>query len=640
MQEVRDLFRAGRWDEAVAWCEELDSRSRREPEVRLLYAIALIRAGRVASGLNMLGDDVVGLPTARTDLRRLVVPALIKEGRYANAATVLEKMVAVGPNSIDDLRTLVSVLSRANRADEAVAISERIVRLEPDSAVDQATLLQRLMSVGRGQDAARHALSLGQKLLAHPRLTALGLLALTRAGESEEAAAIAQSADHQSINDDQSAAAIVRALYEAQLTSEAAQAGEAFLARGLHNGTLSLFTALALMQTAAADRYERVAQHLESAHRAGEANALAYATLGEALLRMRRFAEALPHLATAVELDPKMANARALYARALKQAGRYADAAAEFRALLKLQPSSGNWHRYAAGALAQAGRRDEATALFDQFVSSRAGALPASFEEGLEALWSRVDQVKVPQARLDWAWSLRLSDEPVNRTEWERSATWGHLADHYLLDWLECRGDRAHEAMMRLADLGSAETVLQAVDRSRGLILASCHIGAMYAGPLALELLGIPARWLASTPSVARTAYANSLISTSDQDDLQVARAFRTTLQEGKAVVVAVDGAINLGAPRIPFAGQEITYSSFAAKMAQRHGAPSFFVAPHWEGDHIGFTLERLPDAEQGEDTEQFADRWRDAFLESLRNFLGGDPRNLRLSGGIWRHIH
>jgi len=49
--------------------------------------------------------------------------------------------------------------------------------------------------------------------------------------------------------------------------------------------------------------------------------------------------------------------------------------------------------------------------------------------------------------------------------------------------------------------------------------------------------------------------------------------------------------------------------------------------------------LERLPDAQEGEDEEVFGDRWREAFLQSLRGFLGGAPENLRLSGGIWRHI-
>jgi lauroyl/myristoyl acyltransferase len=161
----------------------------------------------------------------------------------------------------------------------------------------------------------------------------------------------------------------------------------------------------------------------------------------------------------------------------------------------------------------------------------------------------------------------------------------------------------------------------------------------MYAGPLALELMGLKSRWLASTPSVARTAYANSLISTSDQDDMQVARAFMLSLRKGYSVVVAVDGAINLAAPRIPFEGQEMTYSSFAARTAHRVGVPSAFCAPRWEDGRIGFVIEAMPDPLPDEDADSYADRWRAAFLGSLRRYLGGAPENLRLSGGLWRHI-
>ena len=120
---------------------------------------------------------------------------------------------------------------------------------------------------------------------------------------------------------------------------------------------------------------------------------------------------------------------------------------------------------------------------------------------------------------------------------------------------------------------------------------------------------------------------------------MQVAKAFMASVREGYAVVIAVDGAINLGAPRIRFEGQEITYSSFAARSAHRLGVPSVFCAPRWEGDRIGFVIERLPDPEEGEDADTHADRWRDAYLDSLKRFLGGAPENLRLSGGIWRLI-
>jgi tetratricopeptide (TPR) repeat protein len=637
---IRKHLRASRWREAMALYEQsLSAGEKGDPEVRLGYAIALICGGRIGTGIKLLTPDIVASSQARIELRRYVVPRLIGARMLDNAAEVLGLIVAAHPDSVEDHRLLGSVYGRLRKTDEAIAHARRVVELQPDDLVAQAGYLQALIQARQIEEAGEHASKLGEQILAHPRLTAIGLMALTRSGRSDVAATIAISMDDEQIRDEQAAAALVRTLAEAGRTTEAIETGERLLERGWDDPTLRSYLAQAYMTSKQADRYAKVAEHVEAGLCMAPADGLMNHMLGEALLRQRRYSDALGPLAKAVEVQPKVPQARALYARALKQVGRHADAAREFRALLKLDPSAGRWQRYAAGALSQAGQHEEAASLFDAFVSQRAAKLPDTFEDGLQLLHEQVDEVHIPQPRLDWAWSLRAGEEPVDRAEWDRAAKWGHLADHYLLDWLECRGDRVHEAMMRLANLDGAERALSGVDRSHGLILASAHIGAMFAGPLALELLGVRARWLASTPSVARTNYARSLISTSDQDEMQVAKSFMQSLRQGYAVVAAVDGAINLGAPRIPFEGQEITYSNFAARTAHRLRVPSMFCAPFWRDGRIDFVLERLPDAQEGEDEEVFGDRWREAFLQSLRGFLGGAPENLRLSGGIWRHI-
>jgi hypothetical protein len=369
------------------------------------------------------------------------------------------------------------------------------------------------------------------------------------------------------------------------------------------------------------------------------------AALGDILLRAGKIEAALPYLAKTCELQPKLAQVRALYARALKQAGRYEEAAASFRQLLTLVPGDGGrWQRFAAGALAQAGHREEAADLFDAYVAKRRVALPDTFDVGLDALWGRLDEAKIPQGRLDWAWSLRNPASTLDRAEWERRAKWGHLADHYLLDWLECRDDQVHEAMAHFANeldfLEDFTAGMRALAPGKGVVYASAHIGAMYFGPLSLELVGERSRWLASTPSVARTSYAESLISTSDQTDTQVARAFMRALGQDNIVVVVVDGAINLAAPRVQFEGREVTYSQFASRTAYRMGSPSAFVAPVWRPDNrLGFVLKALPMPDAQESANDYAARWQAAYFGHLRMFLAGEPQNLRLSGGIWRLI-
>lgn len=638
-QEIHDFIRQSRWAEAVDVCrQELSWNRNPDPELRAACAVVFLRAGQKDSGLKLLNAETLAIPVARQQLRRHVVSALIKEGDLGRASEVLRLLVAADPDSIEDLRPAASVLGRLKQLDEATEYARRLIELRPDDLAGHTSYLQLLLQNGRAEVAANHARTITDFAFSHSKLAGMILLALTRGGSREEAADLAAQLDESSIEDEHAAASIVRALFEAGRCEQAVSSGELLIAEGLDSPLLQSIVGQAYLQTGRPERFQRAVEYLEASLRLKPDDPNANSAIGEAFLRLRRYREALPYLARACELQPKVPQMRALYARALKQAGLYSEAAREFRSLLELQPSSRNWQRYAAGALSQAGERRLAASLFDSFVKERKSALPRKFEDGLNALWDKVDQVQLPKARLDWA--RELSKAPPNdREEWERRAKWGHLADHYLLDWLECRDEQVHEAMMRLADLSEGERVLEQIDRSNGILLASAHIGPMYSGPLALELLGIEARWLASTPSVARTAYARSLISTSDQDDLQVARSVMSSLKEGYAVVIAIDGAINLGAPRIEFEGQEITYSSFVARTAHKLRIPSLFCAPRWEGDRIGFVLERMPDAEPGENAESHADRWRNAYLAALKNFLGGPPENLRLSGGLWRHI-
>ena len=86
----------------------------------------------------------------------------------------------------------------------------------------------------------------------------------------------------------------------------------------------------------------------------------------------------------------------------------------------------------------------------------------------------------------------------------------------------------------------------------RGVVVATAHVGPMYAGLMALELLGIPSRWLATAPSIAQSSYAAALISTADQTETQVAKACMRALASGHVLCLAVDGAANPAAPRVP----------------------------------------------------------------------------------------
>ena len=64
--------------------------------------------------------------------------------------------------------------------------------------------------------------------------------------------------------------------------------------------------------------------------------------------------------------------------------------------------------------------------------------LPPTFREALDH-WTAARQRAIPQARLDWPGRCAATRRPT--AQWERRARWGHLVDHLLFDWLECRED-------------------------------------------------------------------------------------------------------------------------------------------------------------------------------------------------------
>jgi hypothetical protein len=73
--------------------------------------------------------------------------------------------------------------------------------------------------------------------------------------------------------------------------------------------------------------------------------------------------------------------------------------------------------------------------------------------------------------------------------------------------------------------------------------------------------------------------------------------------------------------------------------MAHRLRVPSVFYAPRWENGRVTYTLEMLPEVASGEDADAYSRRWQQAYFERLREHLAGPPENLRMSGGIWRHV-
>jgi len=574
------------------------------------------------------------------DVRRLLVSPDVKEGKLASAIAALESLVSVYPARVDDRRLLASLLGRLEQWDRAIAEADAAAGIEPGNASLHAARIQMRVQAGRVPEAAEVARTTLPLAQSAPEDAYAWMMAFVRNGDVADASGIAASLDPDKLPNERVATMAVRALLADGRTAAAIRLGDGALGAGQDCAALRSSLGLAhLRRGTEADRKTHALAHFEAGLQAAPDDVRLLTLHGETLLRAGRYKDSVAPLARAIELAPDLEQTRGLYARALRYTLQYDAAAEQMMFLLKKSPDSLLWQRSAIGALSQAGRKDEAEALFEQYVAKRGARLPETFQEALARMEEQLDTAPIPQARLDWAWSMR-GDKDIDRATWERRARWGHLIDHLLFDWLECREERVEEAMAMLGELDTGERFFAPLlAAGRGVVVATAHVGPMYAGLMALELVGIPSRWLASAPSIARSSYAEALISTADQTEAQVAKACMRAINSGFVLCLAIDGAANPAAPRTTFEGQDVTYSGFAAHLAHRMGVPSVFYAPRWENGQVAYTLEMLPAANPGEDADAYAQRWQKAYFERLREHVAGPPENLRLSGGIWRHV-
>lgn len=591
-------------------------------------------AGEGAAALQVTAA-LLASDEARVFVRKAIVPALRRGEAGAALIHVLACYVEAAPAAASERLLLASRLVRAGQGAAARGHLEVLAAQRPHDPDVAVARLQLELREGRSEAAAAIAEGFAGWDRISPRAAHLGMLAFVRAGRPQRALDVFDTCPDEATGD------LVGLAVEAHFAlgdhAAARRMAQRAIAQGIDNAALR-FRLGAIAQ--AAFDHDRAIVHFTEALKSDPDDLRTLTALGELMLFKSRPRSALAHLDKALKKAPNLDHARALKARALKEVRDFDGAAREWQEIVARQPKNPQWKRQAASALNLAGRRTEAGRLFSELVEQRAAQLPYGFEDGLNGLWSQLDGFSLPSVRFEWAWRLRAPTCDIPREEWERRARWGYLADRLIFDWLECRPDRAEEAMHRLADLERpAQAMEDAFKRSEALVIVTAHIGPMFAAPLAAELIDIETVWLASSPSMPGLAYTPSLISTSDQTEAQVVRQALQALESGKAVAVAVDGAMSLAAPRIVFEGQEVTYSSFAARLAHRRRANSVFVAPQWREGRLAFHLAALPSPQAGERIDDFAARWKDAYLAELRQLLAGEPENLRLSGGIWRHI-
>ena len=346
---------------------------------------------------------------------------------------------------------------------------------------------------------------------------------------------------------------------------------------------------------------------------------------------------ALRYLEHVVETAPHLVRVRVDAARAAKLSGR-SELAVELLSAIpedQLIRNRAN-ERLLISTLIQAGKIDTAEARYQSMVSRLRIKQAPTLAQALDA---GPDKTTDLDARFDWA--RELTDAiSTQESAWIEAARWGAHADATLLDWLETRIEGVEEIMELFVDISAAEADLENYIGRGASLIVSAHIGALYAGPVAMELMGLDAVWLASSPNPPGAHYGKQLISTTDNNETQVARGVLTALSADKAVVIALDGTSNPGAPRAAFGGKQVTYSTYPSKLSARYKIPTMFGAAFWTKDRkIDFHLAPMPTYKPGSSMEDYLSHWREVYFENVVCVINKSPENLRLMGGIWRDV-
>lgn len=262
-----------------------------------------------------------------------------------------------------------------------------------------------------------------------------------------------------------------------------------------------------------------------------------------------------------------------------------------------------------------------------------AGKLPERLADGLAALRGLGPAADPPEAALAWAWAL-ADQQTWSREDWRRELDWSARANKLLLQWWLTRPERGDE-LAELAEAPDFGPLRAAQASGRAQVVTGCHGGP---SPVALRLLetsGLPFRTLGGVWLDQISGGQGTLIAAHSP-----AAASRELIREiRRAAVLAVTADAPTAADRleVDFLGRRAAIKSLPARLAQRHDCDTWWCQPLWRGDRVIIELERLPDPEPDEPAQDWAERWARAYLKRLKRVMRGDPRNLNLTGGIWR---
>ena len=534
----------------------------------------------------------------------------------------------------DGLREI-STAQMAGRLDEAIDLSFEAITAFPKVLAVRAKYIQLLLKARRTDEATAAVQNWPDWPKLDARTAKLVALSLARGGQSAEVVKLYIKSASLLTEDAQSVCAVMDA-YTALRDPEAALAVADIHRKRVGSVSAVVYERMSVLQAEIGDLETSNASALLALEKSPN-SVRAGVQLSRNLMQAGSPKTALAYLEHVLEIAPHLVRVRVDAARAAKLSGQ-PKRAVELLLTLPEEELIRNRanERLLISTLIQTGEVDAAEARYQSMITRLLAQQAPTLVQALEA---GPDKTVDLDARLDWAVELTgvLSAQD---TAWVEAARWGCHADATLLDWLETRVDSVEEIMDLFVDMSAAEAKLEDYGGRGASLIVSAHIGALYAGPVAMELLGLDGVWLASSPNPPSAHYGRQLISTTDNNETQVARGVLSALRQDKAVVIALDGTSNPGAPRAAFGNKQVTYSNYAAKLSARYNVPAMFGAAVWTEDRkIDFHLAQMPTYKPGTSMNDYLSHWRDVYFQNVVAVINTAPENLRLMGGIWRDV-
>ena len=571
-------------------------------------------------------------------LRNTVYLPLLRAGDMAGAAVVNQALILADPAAVVFQMDRASLaLRRKDRTQAGLAAAE-VWRLAPGDAAAAVQVMQVWLALGDVAQAAGVAQQTEALWPGHARLAQMAMTALYRARDMAAALRAAEAAVAAGPGD----LAVATAAAGVFLTNLQASAAIAALERAGAGGSGDARAMFELGRARAMlDLMDD--RGLTALQQAAEADPLNHRTadlLARQLMARGQHAQAREVL-LAVPVAQRSDALTVQLARAMARSGQVAQALDLYGGLVARNPVNDPLRRAYCGTLVKAGQEAAAVAVYAEGLHRRMAALPVTFAEGVAQL-TVAPQGVIAQVRLDWVHGVltRAGRAPLDRATWQAEVTLVNRIDALMLDWVECRPDRAAELVPYLGDLQRGGDVLRAaLSPGKGVFMATAHIGLLLGGPPALHALGIDAAWLSSVPNFLDRAYFRNLISTSSENQATIGRSILKALRRGAVVGIAIDGLSLRGDRSYPLFDKKVQLSDFLPRMAYRFAVRSFFPRLPWAGAGMAGDVLPLPDPLPGEGEDDFVARWMRAYLDEVEAFILDHPTSIRGSGGFWGTI-